>query len=72
MTNPLEAVGQDVQQEAAHKLVGRQRHGARGVGVFPILIGEGDAAAVDGEKAMVGENCSCLTPTIPLSSFHLS
>jgi len=44
-----EAFGQDVQQEAAQELDGRERDGAGAASA------EGDAASVEGEQAMVGE-----------------
>ena len=57
VADAVEAAGQDVQQEAAHELVGLERHGlvpraALGPVVLPT---EGDAALVHGEQAAVGD-----------------
>src|SRR5881628_1104811 len=44
-----EAGGQDVQQEAADELVGGKR------GALAVLGGEGDAASIEGDEALVGD-----------------
>jgi hypothetical protein len=49
VTDLDEASGQEVQQEAADELVGGQR------GTRAVLGGEGDAAIVEGNEALVGD-----------------
>src|SRR6266581_1408545 len=55
VANAMEATGQDVQQEAAHELVGAERHGLvtrlpRGTVILPA---KGDAALVEYQQALV-------------------
>ena len=51
VADAVEAAGQNMQQEATHELVGRERHGlvARLPAGTVILPAEGDAALVEGE-----------------------
>ena len=62
MANPLEAVGQDMQQEAPQKLVGRQRHQLLPVLVFVILVAEGDLPVFQLLKAVVGDGHTVCVP----------
>ena len=57
VADAVEAAGQDVQQEAAHELVGLERHGlVPRAALGPIVLpAEGDAALVHGEQAAVGD-----------------
>jgi hypothetical protein len=57
MAEAMEAAGQDVDEEAAHELMGCQGHdlgpvSALGAVVLPL---EGDAVVVEGEQAAVGD-----------------
>lgn len=51
----LEALGQDVQQEAADEVAERKGHLLLGVAVGAVAPGEGDAAVGDGADAVVGD-----------------
>ena len=55
MPNAVEAEREDMQQEAAHELVGVERHDlmALGAATAIILVAEGDAGLVEGEEALV-------------------
>ncbi len=55
VTYPVEALGRNVEQEAADELVGAERHGSLAVGaVAPIiLVAEGDAALVELDQPTV-------------------
>ena len=49
----MEAIRQDVDQEAANELVGRQRHRAVMAGMAIVFPAEADLAVVDGQQAAV-------------------
>ena len=51
----LEALGQDMQQEAADEVAERKGHLLLGVAVGAVAPGEGDAAVGDGADAVVGD-----------------
>ena len=55
MPDAMEAARQDVEQEAADELVGRERHDLLPVGAVAaiILVAEGDASLVEGDQAAV-------------------
>ena len=55
VTDAVEALGQDVEQEAPDELVGRERHGAepRLPVAAVVLVAEGDAALVEADEAAV-------------------
>ena len=55
MTDPMEPARQDVEQEAADKLVGAERHDLLAVGAAAaiILVAEGDALLVEPEEPAV-------------------
>ena len=55
MTDPVEAVGQAVQQEAANELVRAQRHELGCVAVGVIAPAEGNACVVGADQAAVGD-----------------
>lgn len=55
VTDPLQAGGQDVKQEAANELVGGQRHGLLGRIGSVVLVAEGDLAVVDRDEPVVGD-----------------
>ena len=55
VTNAMEAVGQDVEQEAPDELVGLQIHGLYGAVLAIVLPGEGDMFVVAGLDAAVGD-----------------
>jgi len=55
VTNTHEAVGQDVEQEAANKLVGLQLRRFFAIAVSSISIAQGDFSVLDLENAIVGE-----------------
>jgi len=54
MTDALEAVGQHVQEEPAHELVGGERHASWRGAVAIILPGETDRAAIHADQSMIG------------------
>ena len=51
----MEGGRQDVQQEAADKLLGGERHGLEAVRLAVVFLAEADAAVRDGEEAVVGD-----------------
>jgi hypothetical protein len=53
--NAVEAEREDMQQEAAHELVGVERHDlmALGAATAIILVAEGDAGLVEADQATV-------------------
>ena len=55
MPNAVEAEREDMQQEAAHELVGVERHDlmALGAATAIILVAEGDAGLVEADQATV-------------------
>ena len=55
VADAVEAARQDVEQEAADELVGRERHDLLAVGAVAaiILVAEGDAGLVEGEQPAV-------------------
>ena len=55
MPDAVEPAGQHVEQEAADKLVGGERHDllAVGAGAAVVLIAEGDAGLVEAEEPAV-------------------
>ena len=57
MTDPMEALRQDVYQEATDKLIGAQGHGFVAHTVFGsvVLPLEGHATFIMGDKSMVGD-----------------
>ena len=56
VTDPVKAAGQNVQQEAAHELVGNERHGfMTGLALGPLIFpAEGNTALVQGDESRVG------------------
>src|SRR3954465_4737035 len=56
VTDALETVGQDVQQEAPEKLVGPKRHHLLTVMMPVVLPAEGDAAVLDPDQPAVGNS----------------
>jgi hypothetical protein len=63
VTNALETLGQDMQQEAANKLVGIERHGLLLLMVAIIFPSEADLAVVDIEQAVIGNSHPMSVPT---------
>ena len=57
VTDPMEAAGQHMEQEAAHELAGVQRHGlVAGAPLCPVVLpAEGDAALIECDQALVGD-----------------
>ena len=55
VTNTHEAVGQDVEQEAADKFLGLQRYRLFAIAVSSISIAQGDFSVLDLENTIVGE-----------------
>ena len=55
VTDAVEAVGQDVKQEAADELVGIERHHLALVVVAVVLTQEADASLVQADQATVGD-----------------
>ena len=55
MPDPLEAVGEHVEEEAADELVGAERHALLASAVAVILPGEGDGCVVEADEAAVGD-----------------
>ena len=55
VTDTHETIGQDVEQEAADKLLGLQRHDLFAIPVFAISIAQSDFAVFDLENTVVGE-----------------
>jgi len=55
VADPYEAVGQDVKEKPAEKLVGREGHLALAVAVSIVLPGEGHLLALDPHQALVGD-----------------
>jgi hypothetical protein len=55
MPDAMEAARQDMKQETADELVGRERHDLLSVGAVAaiVLVAEGDAALVEGDQAAV-------------------
>jgi hypothetical protein len=55
VTDAMEAARQDMEQEAADELVGRERHDVLPVGAVAaiVLVAEGDAALVEGDQTAV-------------------
>jgi len=55
VTDAVEALGQNVEQEAADELVGAERHGTLPVGAVTaiILVAEGDAGVVERDQPAV-------------------
>ena len=64
VSNAMEALGQDVEQEAADELVGRERH--RLITAWPIdpivLVPEGDAVLIGGYEATIGDGNAVSIP----------
>ena len=50
-----EPVGQDVEQEAADKLVGVEDQGLFPIAVFAISVAQSDMVLIDGKDAIIGE-----------------
>ena len=55
VTDTHEAIGQDVEQEAADKFLGIEGEGLLPIPVFAISIAQGDQAVLRVEDAVVGE-----------------
>ena len=55
VTDAHETIGQDVEQEAADKLLGLQSHGLFSIPVSSISIAQGDFSVFDLENTVVGE-----------------
>jgi hypothetical protein len=55
VANPDEAVGHDVEQEAADELLGLERHDLHAIPVGVVLPAEADDPVVEAEEAVVGE-----------------
>ena len=55
MPDPVEVGRQDMQQEAAHKLLRGQAHRLEAVLLAVVLPAEADAAVLDGQEAVVGD-----------------
>jgi hypothetical protein len=55
VTDTHEAIGQDMEQEAANKFLGLQRYRLFSIPVFAISIAQGDFPVFDLENAIIGE-----------------
>jgi len=55
VTDTHEAIGQDVEEEAADEFVGIERDGLFSIPIFSISIAQDDLAVLDVEDAVVGE-----------------
>jgi hypothetical protein len=55
MTNAVETVGQDMEEEAADKLLGRKGHHLALAGLAIVLPAEADAAVFERDKPAVGD-----------------
>jgi hypothetical protein len=54
VANPHETIREDVEQEATDELIRLKRHRTKSIGVSSIAIGEGHAALIQREDAIVG------------------
>ena len=55
MPDAVEVAWQDMGQEAAHELLGRQRHRLAAVRLAVVLPAEAHGAVLDGQQAVVGD-----------------
>ena len=60
VANPDEAVGHDVEQEAADELLGLERHDLHAITVGVVLPAEADDPVVEAEESVVGEGDPCV------------
>ena len=58
VTDAHEAIGQDVEQEAADELLGIEGEGLLSIPIFSISIAQGDLVVVDLNNAVIGESDS--------------
>jgi hypothetical protein len=63
VTDALEAVGQNMQQEPAYELAGCERHRLRPCSVAIVAPREGDAAFIDREEAVIGDRNPVCVPS---------
>ena len=56
VTDAHEAIGQDVEQEAADEFVGIKDDGLFSIPIFSISVTQGDLAVLDLEDAVIGES----------------
>lgn len=56
VTDTHEAIGQDVEEEAADEFVGLKRDGLFSIPIFSISIAQDNLAVLDVEDAVVGES----------------
>ena len=60
MTDPVEAIGHGVLEEAADELVGRKRHDL-GLAILPVVFpSEADPAVVERDQTTVGRATRCV------------
>ena len=57
MADAVEALGEDVHQEAADELMGKERHGLPAIGpIAPVVLpAKGDATVIGGDQPPVGD-----------------
>ena len=60
VANADEAVGHDVEQEAADELLGLERHDLHAITVGVVLPAEADDPVVEAEESVVGEGDPCV------------
>ena len=63
VTDALEAVGQNVQQEPAYELVGCERYRLRPCSIAIVSPREGDAVVIDREEPVIGDRNPMCVPS---------